>query len=164
MLPFFIAVLIAVTAASSERPAAALEISADLAMWSMISSLFMGSPFKFVGEYERQQTKQSSRIVPSADSAKDHSPGAVPTEGGTCKKLGLACSAERLFKSATTRALGRQFIATAKARVKRSRIVAKKSFRTARGAPVCQLACTSSGNCQRRETRRAVATLVSHHG
>jgi len=43
-------------------------------------------------------------------------------KGGTCKKLGLACSAERLFKSATTRALGRQFIATAKGRVKRSRL------------------------------------------
>src|SRR5215467_8966329 len=88
MLPFFIAVLIAVTAASRERPPAALEISADLAMWSMISSLFIGSPFKFVGEYERQQTKQSSRIVPSADSPKDHSPVPSRREGGTCKKLG----------------------------------------------------------------------------
>jgi len=42
------------------------------------------------------------------------------------QETGLAYSADRLFKSATTRALGRQFIATAKAPVKRSRNVAKE--------------------------------------
>jgi len=40
----------------------------------------------------------------------------------------LAYSADRLFKSATTRALGRHFIATAKASVKRSRRSSQKNF------------------------------------
>src|SRR5215471_7594636 len=52
----------------------------------------------------------------------------VQTRGGTCMKLGLAYSADRLFKSTTTRALSRQYIATAKAPVKRSRRSSQKKF------------------------------------
>src|SRR6266571_4509561 len=83
MLPFFIAVLIAETAASSERPAADLEMS------SMISSLFIRPPRDSdENVFDGRNTPPPGRVVP-VDSAKTGLASAHPEAGGHVENRAL---------------------------------------------------------------------------